>query len=67
MDKLTMYRFRLDCFNLINLVILCVVLFAQVDAGNCPTKCICMGKTVNCAFQGLFHIPRDIPKDTLKL
>ncbi|XP_033756353.1 protein slit-like isoform X1 [Pecten maximus] len=35
--------------------------------GGCPEKCVCEGKTVNCAFRGFNNVPQDMPKQTHKI
>ena len=51
--------------TLVTLVTVMVALVTAVSA--CPGKCVCRSSTVDCSNQGLDEIPKNIPRDTVKL
>ena len=50
------------------IVFICVTLLDySFGSGDCPHKCVCDRKRVDCAHKGLLTIPRGIPRSVKKL
>ncbi|ESO93025.1 hypothetical protein LOTGIDRAFT_162049 [Lottia gigantea] len=48
-------------------IFLCFLCVELVSGIPCPRSCRCHHKSIDCSFRNLFHVPKDLPKDTEKL